>query len=51
MKTATKYDLANRLDNERKFVSSNFTTKISLFSLTKFARIRTQILAKSQNNF
>ncbi len=51
MKTAAKHDLADRLDDERRPVSLNFTAKISLSDLTKSARMRTQILAESQNNF
>jgi len=51
MKTAAKHDLADRLDDERRSVSSNFTARISLSDLTKPARMRTQILAESQDNF
>ncbi len=51
MKAAAKHDLADRLDDERRSVSSNFTVKISLSDLTKPAGMRTQILAESQNNF
>ncbi len=51
MKTAAKHDLADRLDDERRPVSLNFTAKISLSDLTKSARMRTQILAELQNNF
>ncbi len=51
MKTAAKHDLADRLNDERRSVSSNFTAKISLSDLTKSARMKTQILAESQNNF
>lgn len=51
MKTAAKRDLADRLDDERRSVSSNFTARISLSDLIKSAKMRTQILAESQNNF
>jgi len=51
MKTAAKRDLADRLDDERRSVSSNFTARISLSDLMKSAKMRTQILAESQNNF
>ncbi len=51
MKTAAKHNLADCLDDERRSVSSNFTARISLSDLMKSARMRTQILAESQNNF
>jgi len=51
MKTVAKHDLADRLNDERRSISSNFTARISLSDLMKFAKMKTQILAELQNNF
>ncbi len=51
MKTAAKHNLTDCLNDKRKSVSSNFTARVSLSDLMKSVRMRTQILAESQNNF
>jgi hypothetical protein len=51
MEAAAKHDLAGRLGGGRRPVSPDSTTGVSLSSLTKPARMGTQILAESQDNF
>ncbi len=51
MKTAAKHDLADCLNDECRSISLNFTAKIFLSDLMKFAKMKTQILAELQNNF